>query len=252
MATKPAVLIVPGSFCSTVPYQPLATQLRSLGYDTYLIPLQSVGRRPSPPPNMNDDAAFIADQVRKLIDQGLEIVIMAHSYSGVPVSQCTKGLTLKERGAQGLQGGISHLIYCTAIVPAVGGCLAGDDPSVMPESIRNSGPYMSTDIALAMAPATFPEYSEEQAREAAGMMQEQAKSTYFDKLSWAGYKDVPCTYILQTEDKLVTPEQQLGHVEVLKKHAPKLNVVENAAGHAPMVTRLDQFVEVMKGILEQV
>lgn len=252
MANKPTVLIIPGSFCPTGPYEPLVSRLQELGYDSYAIPLQTVGRRPSPPPNMTDDAAFIAFQARKLIDRGMEVVIFAHSYSGVPVSQCTKGLTLKERSAQGLKGGISHLVYCTAQVPPVGGCLAGDDPSWLPEAITKAGPYMSTAISTSMAPMTFSEYSEEKAIEASKMFQDQATSTYFDRLTWGGYKDVPCTYILETEDKILVPEIQNGCVEVLKQNAPNLNVVEFNGGHAPMVTQLDKFVDVLKGALEKV
>lgn len=69
---------------------------------------------------MYDDAALIASEVEKFADQGKDVVILAHSYGGVPMTESVKGLSKKERAAAGKKGGIVRLGYMTALVPEVG------------------------------------------------------------------------------------------------------------------------------------
>lgn len=134
----PAVLIIPGSFAPSTFYVPLRERVQSLGYDGYILPLQTVGLRPSPPPSMMDDAAFIRTEVKKLVDQEQEVILLAHSYGGVPMSQSTKGLTIAERAECGSKGGIKHLIYSSAVAPVLGQALVGNDTSGLPQGIRDA------------------------------------------------------------------------------------------------------------------
>ena len=61
----------------------------------------------------------------KLADEGKNVILLAHSYGGVPVTESTKGLRKEERQAQGKKGGVVSLAYMTALVPAVGTSAAG-------------------------------------------------------------------------------------------------------------------------------
>lgn len=72
---------------------------------------------------MYDDAAFIATHVRSLADSGNNIILIAHSYGvggGTPGTESVRGLTKKNREAQGLDGGIVGIAYMTSLVPNVG------------------------------------------------------------------------------------------------------------------------------------
>lgn len=135
---RPALFIIPGSFAPSTFYVALRERVQSLGYDSYILPLQTVGLRPLPAPVMLDDAAFIATEVQKLVDKEQEVVLLAHSYGGVPMSQSTRGLSVLERADCGLKGGIKHLIYSSAIVPAPSGSLVGNDTSGLPPAVRDA------------------------------------------------------------------------------------------------------------------
>jgi hypothetical protein len=74
---------------------------------------------------MYDDAAFIAKEAERLADEGKDVILVGHSYGGVPVTQSAKGLGTKERQKQGKTGGIVNLAYITSLVPAVGTSAAG-------------------------------------------------------------------------------------------------------------------------------
>ena len=123
--TKPSILLVPGSFGLPEFYEPVFELVRAKGYDIQGLHKPSVGPsagqpRPGPPPTMYDDAAHIANAAEKLADEGKDVIVVAHSYGGVPASQSTKGLSKGERRQAGKPGGIVNLAYLTCLVPALG------------------------------------------------------------------------------------------------------------------------------------
>lgn len=100
------------------------------GYEIRALHLPSVGLktgqgRAGAPPTMYDDAAFIAKEAKRLADEGKEVILIGHSYGGVPVTQSVNGLGIKERQKQGKTGGIVNLAYITSLVPPVGTSAAG-------------------------------------------------------------------------------------------------------------------------------
>ena len=126
---KPAFVFVPGSYNLASAYDPIVKAVANAGYEIIGIDLPSVGPGPrqgknTTAPSMYDDAAAIAAQVEKLADEGQDVVIVGHSYAGVPMSQSTKGLEKSTRKEQGKSGGIVHLGFLSALVPPVGGSAA--------------------------------------------------------------------------------------------------------------------------------
>lgn len=121
----PTILLVPGSFSLPSFYDNLVESLAALKIPIKVLPLQSAGtsagagRDGVPPPTMLDDAAFIAAEIRALADAGTDVVLVAHSYGGVPASESTKGLTRGERLREGKEGGVVRIGYLTALVPEV-------------------------------------------------------------------------------------------------------------------------------------
>lgn len=135
--SKPSIILVPGSFALPEFYDETVNAVAQKGYDIRALHLPSVGAatgqgREGPLPTMNDDAAFIAKEVEKVADQGKQVVLFAHSYGGVPVTQSLRGLSVKDRQKQGKPGGVVALGYLTCLVPAVGqtaAAILGEVPS---------------------------------------------------------------------------------------------------------------------------
>jgi hypothetical protein len=121
MATQPPTLVlIPGSFNLISSYTTVINKFASFGHSIHAIDLRTVGKKPGPPPTMYDDAAFINSEVGKLADEGKDIVLMGHSYGGIPVSEGLKGVSKKEREACGKKGGVVRVAYLAALVPEVG------------------------------------------------------------------------------------------------------------------------------------
>ena len=126
MASKPIILLIPGSFSVAAMYYTLQNLLVTAGYDTYVNTLPSASRNPPElPASLKDDAHFFSCIIEKLVDQDKEIVLLGHSYGGLVASESAKGHSRRERSARGQRGGIVRLIFLTAIVLLEGQSVIG-------------------------------------------------------------------------------------------------------------------------------
>jgi len=146
--SKPSIIFIPGSYVLLPAYQNLLDAISAAGYEVKGIHLPTIGLssrqgRDGPAPSMYDDAAVIAQEAEKLADQGKDVVLMGHSYAGIPMSQSTKGLGIDERKTHGKPGGIVHLAYISCLVPAIGQS-AGSLLSRFP---NNKRPDVSIDVS---------------------------------------------------------------------------------------------------------
>jgi pimeloyl-ACP methyl ester carboxylesterase len=127
--SKPSILLITGSFGLPEFYDDVVNPVAAKGYEIRALHSPSVGLktgpRPGAPPSMYDDAAFIAKETEKLADEGKDVLLIAHSYGGVPTTQSTKGLSKEERSRLGKKGGVVKLAYVTCLVPPVGTNAAG-------------------------------------------------------------------------------------------------------------------------------
>lgn len=123
--SKPSILLAPHSFGLPEFYDPIFDAVRAKGYDIRGLHLPSSGLRalegrPGEPATMYDDAAYIAKEVETLADAGKNVVVIGHSYGGVPVTQSCEGLSKEERQKQGKSGGLVHLAFMSSPIAPIG------------------------------------------------------------------------------------------------------------------------------------
>jgi pimeloyl-ACP methyl ester carboxylesterase len=142
-----AIVFVPGSFCPPVLYSKVIDAVKAHGHDIRALHIPSIGLGPNEPgpgaPTMADDAAFIAREVESLADAGKDVVLVAHSYGGIPTSESVAGLRKTERQQQGKTGGIVRVGYVTGVVPELNGSAANVMSQVPPENTLN----LSVDVS---------------------------------------------------------------------------------------------------------
>jgi hypothetical protein len=117
---RPAIVFVSGAFHKVESYAPTTDLLKQDGYDVIGVTLASVDQDP-PQPNWDEDIAGIRNATLSAINEGKDVVAVAHSFAGLPVSDAMKGLSKAEREKVGLKGGVMRLVYITAGVVEVGG-----------------------------------------------------------------------------------------------------------------------------------
>ncbi|KAJ5091386.1 alpha/beta-hydrolase [Penicillium alfredii] len=97
---KPIILFIPGAWHQGGIFEPVANILRAQGYQAEPITLPSVGGLTST--NAYDDAEHICKtHLNDLVAQGKEVILVMHSYGGIPGTESVKGLARKDIAAQG-------------------------------------------------------------------------------------------------------------------------------------------------------
>ncbi|KAK6953046.1 hypothetical protein Daesc_005344 [Daldinia eschscholtzii] len=250
---KPTILIVGGSFAPPDVYDNIIDAIKAKGYDIRALHYPSVGLRAGPKPEklptMYDDAAFVANEVSKLADEGKEVILVPHSYGGIPATESTKGLTKKERQSQGKAGGIIRLAYMTSLVPPVGssaqsllGQIPGENRIEFKIDEQGWMDYVDLPSAATLIVSDLPDAKERE--ELVKRFQTHSSASFATELTHAGYKDVPVSYLLCGEDAILPPKFQRDWIELIEKESGnKVDVTSLPVGHCPSYTKPQEVID---------
>jgi len=138
--SKPTIVCVPGAWHTPEIYSKVLDILSGHGYPTVGLPLPSAGASP-PHANFDEDVKGIRDCLVKLVEEGKDVVLVTHSYTGMPGAEAPAGLGKKERQAANLKGGVIRMVFIMAFAmpegfaPTAGGAQYPEwmkmDPEVM-------------------------------------------------------------------------------------------------------------------------
>jgi alpha-beta hydrolase superfamily lysophospholipase len=265
--SKPSILLITGSFALPEFYSNIVSAITSKGYEIRALHSPTVSRQDGPrgdPPSMYDDAAFIAKETEKLADEGKDVILLPHSYGGVPTTQSTKGLSKDEREKQGKKGGIVRIAYMTCIVPAVGVPAAGVLADVPEENrvelkidVRCFPPpnpshtnnkqeqgWMYQDPISRTAEIAFSDLPKAEGEAWALKFGRHSALSFTNELTYAGYKDIPVSYLLCEDDLCIPPKTQREGVEVVEKVSGRtVDVTSIRAGHCPSASQPEKVIE---------
>jgi hypothetical protein len=146
--SKPTIALVPGAWHTPHHYKPMTDALANAGFPIVNIQHKSLDSPNAKQADAHKDAANIVQAIKPLIDQGKDIVLICHSYGGVPLGEACKGLA-KKQGA----GGIVGLIWMTAFICKEGvslfNCLGDAWPPFIEENVSlNSSHYSQQEQGL--------------------------------------------------------------------------------------------------------
>ncbi|CAN8105479.1 unnamed protein product [Discula destructiva] len=245
--TQRAIVLVTASFTVPELYDEITNAVAAAKIPIKALHLPSTGTGPGlgregvQPPSMLEDAAFVSAELEKLADAGTEIVLVAHSYGGIPASQCTKRLTRAERQAEGKAGGVVRIAYIAALVPDFG-VSSMDMLAGMPEETRTKmevdekGWLFQTDLPQS-ASLSFSDLPAEEGLAWAKRMTRHSAASFATPLSHAGYVDAPVSYLLCENDLVIPADLQRREIEMIeRKSGNKVDVKAIASGHAPIAS----------------
>lgn len=125
-ADKPVILLIHGAFYQPVHYQEVADKLREGGFTVEVPALPTTGTNPGL--TYVDDVDVINEALHPFLDDGREVVIVAHSSGTLPASHCVEGESVAERAECGLKGGIRHYLnVCGLAYPRPGKNFLGNE-----------------------------------------------------------------------------------------------------------------------------
>jgi pimeloyl-ACP methyl ester carboxylesterase len=127
----PTIILIPGmSSIASVFYAPLVEELLKLGFaDVLPLELSSVDAtsrvKELVPDPLTVDIQDIRAKIQALVDDGKEVLVVAHSYGGTPSLYATEGLWKHERQSKGLKGGVLKAVLISSSLCLPGTTIAG-------------------------------------------------------------------------------------------------------------------------------
>lgn len=248
MMAKPVIVLVPGAWHPPSCFSPLTKYLEGHGYTVDGISLPSVGSTP-PPPNFDADVNVVASTVGKHADQGAEVILLFHSYGGVPGASACKGLSRSDRRAAGEKGGIVHLVYCCAFALDEGVCLM-DGLGGRPLPWFGIAEDEKTLVAKTPVETFYNDIHDRAVLDGlVDSLRPHAYGAFWSKSTYAAWKDVASTYVVCERDAAIPPQAQRGMIaHVNEASGGKMREVSMDASHSPFVSRPEELGRIVREI----
>jgi pimeloyl-ACP methyl ester carboxylesterase len=235
---RPTVFIVPGIYEGPDVFVPLEEALKSKGYKVHTTHLLSTGTASPNNPSMSDDAAFIASELSRAVDEaGADgVVAFLHSAGGFLGSMAMRGLSARARGAEGRAGGVRAIVFLVA--------------GILPEGVAHKHlPFMEFHgfegyhVARDPRRLFFNDMSDAEAERWLPKLGRQPSEGWNQEVSFAGWREVPSVFIVTEEDQVIPLPMQ----EHMAQTAGS-EVIRLKAGH---MAQLSQTAEVARIVDEE-
>lgn len=120
---------MPGFWEGPTIFAPVISKNESeYGYHTSTVTLPSTG---SLPPNIKtfaDDVKAIQRAIENHVEEGRDVIVIAHSAGGFVSSEAVKGLSSKDRSSLKKKGGVRKMIFLTGMLIPEGTKHKNDQP----------------------------------------------------------------------------------------------------------------------------
>ena len=119
---KPTLIFAAGAWCPPTIFDPIIKDLTD--YSCHSIAFPSI-QQASSVVDLQPDIEAVRSITQQEAAAGHDIVIITHSWAGLPVSSALDGLSKSEREAADQKCGVVKLIFIAAFLPAIGESLIG-------------------------------------------------------------------------------------------------------------------------------
>jgi hypothetical protein len=150
MATpaKPTILFVCGAWHPPQVYAPLQEELERRGYEFVIPRLQTLGEDKNGV-TWEADVTVLLKAVEPLFEAGKEVIVMAHSYGGIPGCVLTEGRGVADRKREGKAGGFVGIVFLAAFaVPKKGMDLLQTFGGIWPNWQKHGDKYTGVSIDI--------------------------------------------------------------------------------------------------------
>ncbi|MGY5030356.1 alpha/beta fold hydrolase [Streptomyces sp. 900116325] len=216
---RPTLLLVHGAWHGSWCWEKLTPVLNAEGWTTRTVDLPSAGSGA----RVRDDARVVLQALARIDGP---VVVVAHSYGGVPVTQAVADAA-----------NVSHLVYLAAYQLDIGESLLSHHGAPTPADPGGFQPVPPHPVPLFYADAPAAD-----AKAAAGRLVPQSTRSFSDMLTAAGWHTVPSTYVVCEQDQALPPDDQ----ERLALRSGSVHRI--ASGHSPFLSMPGEFAGLLAGI----
>ena len=228
--TLPSVLVVPGAWHKPEHYRRLVDEMSDI--DVHTVRLTSSGDDPATLRDMYSDADVIA-RAAAAIDG--PVVVVAHSYGGVPTTQA-----LREAG------NVARIIYLASFQLEAGDALvSANGGALMPWSKRRQR-QGTRDYVEVIAPMTafYHDVDAECADRAVAQLGYQSYASMSQPLTTVAWQTIPSTYVICEADKAISVAAQ----EVMARRADSVERLPTS--HSPFLSQPAALAGVIRNSFE--
>ncbi|KAK6715138.1 hypothetical protein SNK04_006069 [Fusarium graminearum] len=251
MSQKPVLLFVTGAWHPPKCYDVLKTALVDSGYEVVIPKMPSVGPG-SHGVTWEADKAKIIETAEPLFAQGQEVVLIAHSYGGIPATAATQGQGVHERAQAGLKGGFQSIIFLAAFaIPVKGWDLITTFGGSYPGWLQAGEKYTKNQITNMKSEqardCVYSGCSKEVMNAALEETQPHSQDAFETSLDFiASDITIPKTYIICENDQLLLLPLQ----EQLVDSTPGMKSARLVAGHSPFLEKTKETADVIVRVIE--
>ncbi|MEV6105154.1 alpha/beta hydrolase [Streptomyces sp. NPDC051940] len=213
-----AFVLVHGAWHRPSTFDLLRVELDALGHASVSVNLPTAG--PDPQGGLAEDAAAVRAAIEAI--EG-PVVVLAHSYGGIPVTQAAAGLS-----------NVQQLIYLAAYVPDIGESMFTIHGVPDPEDSDALFPIGDDPHSLLYADVPSP-----LAEQAVADLVEQRVQPWVDRVTAAAWRTIPSTYIITERDATLPVALQ----ERMSAHTKQVRRI--ATSHSPFLFQPAEFAAVL-------
>ncbi|OAP59539.1 hypothetical protein AYL99_06837 [Fonsecaea erecta] len=250
MSPKPTLIFVPGAWHTADTWTKICKILENQ-HQYKCIPLTLPSTQSDPSATLLGDIETVRNAIVAETSQGRDVVVVMHSYGGIPGQSAIKGLTSPKWETDTAEskktGHVIGLILMASgfVVPAksfIDG-MGGQPP---PSFILNKESGFA-ELVVDPRELFYHDLPEEEGKEWVKKLTKHSMITLTEggEHTYAGWMDVPSWYLATTEDHALPVEAQRMFVQMTKDAGGDVTLREIHSSHSPMLSRPEETVQVV-------
>jgi hypothetical protein len=254
---KPTFVIVHGAWHSPAHFEPLMECLDRHGYKAVAPALPSVVDAVAGGQDVPKDAQADVNTIRKAILKvldgddaagggGSDVIVVPHSYGGIPATSAVRGLDRQTRQAQGFGTGVVGIaaVACFLLPEGLGLMDAEGKP-------RDPGhPLTSSDDPLVHplpAHRFYQDLSDADSQKWAALLRPVSRGALLGPSGFSAHEVVPVHYLLATHDAAIAYSIQQRMVSLLQPTAVGVRTETlQDSSHSPFLSRVQETADFLR------
>ncbi|KAJ5280843.1 alpha/beta-hydrolase [Penicillium angulare] len=232
--SNPTIIFCPGAWYPPTAFDTIISKLPKYTCHTCAFP--SI-QKASETKSLDPDISALRSLVENETDAGRDVLVVSHSWSGLPVSSALDGLSKIEREKEGKKGGVLRIAFISAFLPTLGQSLIGAFGGTPPDwYIHNTE---SETLTVADPVGRF-FHDVPDGEEWASKLRPHSWLTKLSPATGTAYVTIPCSYLLCEDDQAIPFEVQKGMVEQARGLGADIETESIKTSHTPWLVLPDE------------
>lgn len=258
---NPTFVLVHGAWHQPAHWTPLIDALAAQGYRAVAPALPSTAS--ASPETLEDgqpDAAAVREAIQTELDAGANVIVVPHSYGGVPTMSSLRSLDRASRAAAGHQTGVVAIAALTSFILPEGVSLFSfaqdQDEKDKRQQSQSQSPTASDKTGAEPLPKPIPDLMPALPSELlyhdlspgdndkyTALLKPMSRAALMDHSRFSAHEVLPVYYLLAEDDRAITLARQQIIVEKLRSTGVKVQTeLMRGVSHSPFLSRVDETV----------